>query len=91
MPVLVFVFLFSVAVLTCVFGLSLYIDRAAKHASRARVAEMERRREEANAYWAPRIQAALEREAAQQTTVIAVAPVPEAEHNAGRRRIQKLD
>jgi hypothetical protein len=52
---------------------------------------MERRREEANAYWAPRIQAALEREAAQQTTVIAVAPVPEAEHNAGRRRIQKLD
>lgn len=88
-PVLALVF--SCTVLLCMFGFARYIDWDAKRKSRARLAEMEREREASRVYWAPRIAAALEREAARQTTVAPVAPRPTALHNPVRRRFLPLN
>lgn len=85
----------SVTILLAMFGFSMYVDWDAKRKSRAKLAEMERRRAESNDYWAPRIVAAIQATqaaaAGQVAEVPPVAPVPEAPHNAGRRRILRLE
>lgn len=80
--------IFSCAVLLCMFGFSLYVDWDVKRKSRARLAELERRREESRAYWAPRLAAAQEREREKAQGVAQTSPPP---HNPGRRRFLPLN
>lgn len=81
-------FLCVVVVVFCVVSCCAYVDISVKRKSRARWAEMERRREESRDYWAARIR---EAEAAQQTHAATVAPLPPAAHNPGRRRMLPLN
>lgn len=75
--------------------LYLYIERDIKRKIKARHDEMQRRREEANAYWAPRIAASIQATQAAASGRVAevppVAPLPEEPHNVGRRRILRLE
>lgn len=64
-------------------GFAVYVDRAANRRSRARLAEMERRREESRVYWDARIRET----AAVQQRPVSVAPFIPLPHNPGRRRI----
>jgi hypothetical protein len=81
--------------MACLFGFPLYVNWDVKRKSQKRLAEMERRREESNAYWAPRIAASIlatqEAASGRVETIAHVAPLPEAPHNAGRRRILRLE
>lgn len=91
--------IFSCAVLLCMFGFSLYVDWDVKRKSRARLAELERRREESRAYWAPRIAAAQALSVQQisgvrveaNTPVGSVAQTTPPPHNPGRRRFLPLN
>lgn len=81
------VLLFWGTILLCMFGFSLYVARNAKRKSRARLDELERRREESRVYWAERIRLATEDRIAQQRTATPVAQTFPEPHNPGRRRI----
>lgn len=76
------------SILLAMFGFSLCVGWDVKRKTRAKLAEMERQREESRAYWAPRIAAA---QARAQVNAQPVAQTVAAPHNPGRRRLLPLD